>query len=614
MTALIAERAIDCQSDVCSLWNVLTDTERMNRAVGMEPVEFAPLKGPGAARFVGTTNLGGFDVEYEERPFEWEYLRRFRVERRMRTGPAAAVDFSFAFEPIKESDGTRVRVRLAIEPRISLLSPFMRLSASRQLRKFEAEVRKIDEALKKGGPPPSLRRRGLVDEDAIRRLTARLRETEPAAIVDKLETLVRDGADFDVGRMRPFALADEWGLDRREVLSTMLHAVRAGLLELRWEMVCPSCRVASDAVPTLSALKDHGSCQLCEVDFGLDVDEAVEATFCPTSGVREIDKGPYCIGGPARVPHVITQAILPARGQATLTAPSEPGRYRVFVRGGAAAQLALDDAGPREVAIDGPSLTEGEVVTVAPGAKVVVKNPGSDERHAKIERSTWATQAATAREVTALPAFRRDFSSDVLKPGASLKVSHVTLFFSDLTASTQLYSNVGDAAAFRLVQDHFDVVLSILETHHGSLVKTIGDAVMAVFASDLDAVAASMAVLREFEKFRKNHPHREQTHIKLGLHGGACYVVTANGILDYFGQTVNIAARLQAQADSGELVVDEELGERAIAKGIVDPSEVAERYSAKLKGVDSEVRVMRIVAVRAPASAPVASASSGMMA
>jgi adenylate cyclase len=223
-----------------------------------------------------------------------------------------------------------------------------------------------------------------------------------------------------------------------------------------------------------------------------------------------------------------------------------------------------------------------------------VSNPGAEERHAKLERLAWADQAARARVVTSMPAFRRDFSTDILRPGMALKVARMGLFFSDLTGSTQLYTNAGDAAAFKLVQDHFEVVVEVVEKHRGTLVKTIGDAVMAVFADDLDGLTASVALLHAFEEFRRDHEHRQMTHIKLGVFGGPCYVVTANGVLDYFGQTVNIAARLQGEAKSGELVVEESLADRAIEKKMLPPAFVVQRYEAKLKGVGTPLRLARI--------------------
>ena len=137
-------------------------------------------------------------------------------------------------------------------------------------------------------------------------------------------------------------------------------------------------------------------------------------------------------------------------------------------------------------------------------------------------------------------------------------------------------------------------MIKIIERHDGSLVKTIGDAVMAVFSDDLHGLVASVAILDAFTGFRADNETRQMTHIKLGVYGGPCYVVTANGILDYFGQSANLAARLQGEARSGELVVVEELAERAVAAGKLDPRFVVERYAAKLKGVDQAIKVARI--------------------
>ena len=84
---------------------------------------------------------------------------------------------------------------------------------------------------------------------------------------------------------------------------------------------------------------------------------------------------------------------------------------------------------------------------------------------------------------------------------------------------------------------------------------------------------------------------------KVGWQGDA-KVVTANGMLDYFGQSVNIAARLQAQVESGQLVVEAPLADRALAKGILMPSQVIERYEAHLKGVDQPISAARIAVPR----------------
>jgi class 3 adenylate cyclase len=117
---------------------------------------------------------------------------------------------------------------------------------------------------------------------------------------------------------------------------------------------------------------------------------------------------------------------------------------------------------------------------------------------------------------------------------------------------------------------------------------------MGVFPDELDGLAACVGILHAFQDFRAAGGHRDRTHIKLGVYGGPCYVVTANGVLDYFGQTVNIAARLQGEAKSGEIVVEEALADRAVERKVIPEAFVVERYDARLKGVAAPMKVARI--------------------
>jgi adenylate cyclase len=600
VTAVVVEQEVVCKSSVHELWSVLTDTSYLNRLSGEAPRHVTPIAGANGARYRIGMRAGGFQVEWQEWPFEWVVEDHFRTVRQFTAGPVSSVDtlLTFVPNPADHGGGARVVIRLELEPKISWLRFIIRLGAKKAAEALATAVRRIDAALVQHSPLPAPAKAAPAPSSAsalsaLGRGQERLRNEAPPELADRLCTFIGSGRDEELARIRPYALAAEWGVDRRALLATCLQAVRVGLLELRWEVICPSCRVGAEVVSTLSAVNDHATCHLCEIAFGLDLDEALEATFAPTPGVRRIDVAQYCVGGPARTPHVLAQAALPAHGRATLPVPATAGRYRLFVRGGATRTLELADDAPAELEL---ILDEATPARVKPGGHVTVVSCFDDERHVKLERVASEPLAASAREVTAMPGFRRDFAAEVLRPDLALKVSTVTLFFSDLTASTQLYADVGDAAALKLVHDHFDLVLGILSRHGGTLVKTIGDAVMAAFNDDLDAVAASLEALAAFETFRREAPHGERTHLKLGVYRGPSYLVTANGVLDYFGQTVNIAARLQAQASSGELVIEQTLADAAVRAGTLPATAVRERYRATLKGVAEPIDVVRVVA------------------
>jgi adenylate cyclase len=207
----------------------------------------------------------------------------------------------------------------------------------------------------------------------------------------------------------------------------------------------------------------------------------------------------------------------------------------------------------------------------------------------KVERLEYASRASTAHFVSTMEEFRGVFGADLLKRATPLKVARVSLLFSDLTGSTALYALVGDAAAFRFVDDHFDVLREVIAKHEGTVVKTMGDAIMASFASDAACVRCAHECLVRFEEFRKKAKHGDKTHIKLGLYSGPCYVISANGTTDYFGQTVNVASRLQHLAQSGEVVMRVEEAEHL--RGL--PAEIGPPESVRVKGVDHELRIVR---------------------
>jgi len=611
MAQVVVERHIDLASDRAPLWCAVGDTERLNRAIGLGRLELTPHTDSSAARFVVRTVSAGLPMEYEERPFEWVEGERFSVRRVLHGGVMKSMETSLALESLPEL-GTRVHVRISIEPRYALLNPILRLQTSRMVDRIEAELREFDRDVQAGKSACFRKTVTPVDVSALGRARAALIASVGAdrkTLAARLSEFVETASDADVTRIRPLDLAVQWQVDGRELLAVCLSAVVVGLLELRWDLVCPSCRTATDRQPSLSELPAAAHCQLCDISYEIELDRAIEATFMPAPALRRPEPGPFCIGGPMRTPHVVAQAILPARGKVTLNAPEKPGRYRIFVRGGASAALEVKDNGDEAARfrIEGEALVRvdgnaaaAKIAIVRPGAPLELGQQNDIERHVKLERLEWASRAATAHLVSTLPEFRRQFSGDLLRSGVSLRVARVALLFTDLTDSTALYHTVGDAKAFKVVQEHFGVLSAIIAEHRGTIVKTIGDAVMAAFVEERDALDASFAMHRAFPAFRAGNTDAARTFLKIGVYAGPCYVVTANGILDYFGQTVNIAARLQGASGPGELVIDGLFADEAEGAGWLSNFSISEHFEARLKGLPHPVRVARIIADRLP--------------
>ncbi len=189
--------------------------------------------------------------------------------------------------------------------------------------------------------------------------------------------------------------------------------------------------------------------------------------------------------------------------------------------------------------------------------------------------------------------FRRLFRSERVDEREGLGIRQVTFLFTDLKGSTAMYERLGDLNAYALVREHFALLGAAVQEHSGAVVKTIGDAVMAVFSRPTDAVSAALHILGEIERFNSEHGD-PGIILKIGAHCGPSIAVTLNDNLDYFGQTVNVAARVQSLADAGEICISEALYSAPGVSQLLTGQKIVE-FDAPLRGVEGSASVYRVV-------------------
>ncbi len=161
----------------------------------------------------------------------------------------------------------------------------------------------------------------------------------------------------------------------------------------------------------------------------------------------------------------------------------------------------------------------------------------------------------TALELIALPAFRKYFSDQIPALDQSIKIRSVTVMFTDLIQSTQLYTDIGDINAFALVKEHFQILFSEIIGHSGGIVKTIGDAVMAVFTKARPALDVSFDIKEKVNLLLNNYALHNAFGLKVGLSQGTALIVNLNDTMDLFGTTVNRAARVVSVAGQRSVAV-----------------------------------------------------------
>jgi class 3 adenylate cyclase len=413
----------------------------------------------------------------------------------------------------------------------------------------------------------------------------------PPDLLNRLVNVLEQADELAVAQLRPYALADEWQVPRRAVLELFLRATSAGLLDFQWELLCPLCRNGSNRSDSLSSIDPEVHCDSCNINYTVNFDRSVELTFRPNPAIRPATRDEFCVGAPARTPHIVSQQVVPPDETRTLTLSLEMGRYRLRTLhypggqhlqvqpGGRPAFTCYPD--PREV-------SEGEP-HIAPVATLHMVNNTTTEQVFILERMAWSDQAATAAEVTALQLFRSLFSSEALRPGERISVGSITIVFTDLRGSTRLYREIGDAPAFGRVMNHFDVLRDAVDREGGALVKTIGDAVMAVFHRPVAALRAML-----YAQHVLAHPPAEDItpmYLKAGIHTGACIAVNLNERLDYFGSTINMAARLEGVSSGQDIIITQEVHADPEVDALLAENQEhfrAESFTRTLKGFDTE--------------------------
>jgi class 3 adenylate cyclase len=157
------------------------------------------------------------------------------------------------------------------------------------------------------------------------------------------------------------------------------------------------------------------------------------------------------------------------------------------------------------------------------------------------------------------PDYKRLFGEQVISERERVQIRAITIMFTDITGSTRMYETLGDAKAYNIVRDHFEIFFESIEKGGGKVIKTIGDAVMASFPSNEQAIIAAADAMNNFREYNKSRQEEECIKVKIGIHRGTALLVNLNNSLDYFGTTVNKAARIGNLAKNDEVAFSEEV-------------------------------------------------------
>jgi class 3 adenylate cyclase len=539
-----------------ALWPHLTDTSTMNQRLGQPEMTFREENG----RLVGSTVRAGMVMTWDEVPWQWEYEHALTNERIYRGG---MLRYNRAIFEVHDEgdDACRVSIYFGGVGRSWLGWLALRYGMASMRDAFGKFFADLASAYRAQRPlvtrPPSTPlsdevlarideiRRGLKD-DGIGR-----------GLADRLVAFVRDGDDDALSRIRPRELAAEWKIFDRDVVSAFLHATRRGLFVLTWDTVCPHCRGNRAQLQHLGEVPKAARCDVCEIDFDTTDAASLEVTFHVHPSIRAVEKRQYCAAEPARKPHIFVQRLVPPGETVSLATQLPVGRYRMRTRSGRTYVLLDVRATAEAEEITWRATDGGGERTTGQRPTIRVENPTDAPAMFVIESRDEDRRALRPSDLFALQDFRDLFSAEAIAADVQLDIGKQTILFTDVVGSTRYYEVVGDAAAFAVVRKHFLEAYAIVKRHGGVIVKTIGDAVMGAFTDPASALRASIEIQRFFNGKSEVSPLR----LRVTIHAGRCIAVNLNSNIDYFGSTVNLAAKLQAIAGAGEIAFTPDVSE-----------------------------------------------------
>ncbi len=472
----------------------------------------------------------------------------------------------------------------------------------------------------------------MVSTDLENRLTAVKHAGQfTASVIADFGRYLAEASDEKLFRTNPYRYAAETGTAEHVAAELFLYAAHAGVLEFSWGVICPICGSFVSTDHALRALNDERICAFCDVAIPPVMDENVEVAFIVAPAVRSLRfHSPElvdfrrdslalffsptvadttfierCLDDP------IWYGTVPAGAKLETDETLTPGRYLLALPQHHVVQrFTVADGGHATTSnyevLAGGQLIQGESQLASGTVHLTLNNRLSrpvifgafvDPRSPELQAAALAANPIppgqnlhrffTAKDLVTTQAFHELFRAESIPAEGGLTLKNLTVLFTDLKGSTELYSRMGDMRAYDLVREHFTLLRKVIADHNGAVVKTIGDAVMASFATSTPALEAAVVMNREIAKAG----HLE---LKIGLHSGPCIAVDLNDRLDYFGQTVNIAARVQGIADSRQIVCTDPVHDAPGAAELISTlNPVGSRQFAALKGVAGDVAVWR---------------------
>ncbi|MBL8818514.1 MAG: protein kinase [Planctomyces sp.] len=576
-----AEWTWTLESDIERVWTAVSNTERVNSALGLPSVTYVTERDEhGTARQFGSFRLGFVNLRWEEHPFEWVEGQRFSILREFENGPfrwfLSLVELSQT-----ASGGTLLKHRVRIAARGlpgKLLAWWeLRIKGSKSLNQL---YRRIDQVLS-----GRLRDSLLTDPFAApqglnsagrSRLSTALQKLEATCghseCLDLLFRFLAEAPSQELARIQPRQLAGRISVDENELTTVCLEACRVGVLELHWDILCPTCRTAAVVTNSLQQIRSHEHCTACNTSFGVDLSSSVELIFRIHPDIRQADLKTYCIGGPEHAPHVPAQLLVRPGETVEASLMLEPGKYvlrspqlasTVRLEANAGGRIRRLDLTARDGMLQQNNISSGGERMNPSGSAVsltgstaigvgrltlTLRNGYEQTIRIRLERVISRRSAMTASEAVSLPAFRRIFPNETFGTTQLSSVASSVIIAVRVRNILEVFERFGDEGTATAIAEIVETCREEIRRSDGSIVRESDDRLAAVFRSSERACESAIRICENLNRRGDRFPE-----VAVAVHCGLMHANMDNGRMEVAGRSITLAQSM-LESSSGELL------------------------------------------------------------
>ncbi|MCV6639485.1 DUF5939 domain-containing protein [Candidatus Albibeggiatoa sp. nov. NOAA] len=457
-----------------------------------------------------------------------------------------------------------------------------------------------------------------------------------SSTVDRFIQALKVQGDWQLFRINPLKFAEQHGLDPQECTDLFIHGAKIGLFDMNYNMVCPMCGGIANSHHELDELEPNSFyCYVCDIDVPTALDGQVEVSFTIHPEIKALDIDPLKDEASYFKYHFsnnyekTTELLAYSHNllqQFCSLEPDEKTRIDLEGKLGHVCQLVsidqdtacwvyFDQETPQtqqhvEINLLNNGFAPRELHLPVGNYQFTIQNHSrvklgfvmfsfhyKEFRQMMTSHPPLTSPFLTASGLINNQSFRDLFRVQQLSESLNLNIKNLTVMFTDLRGSTAMYDEAGDMFAYQIVKKHFELLGNAVRKHSGSIVKTMGDAIMATFSSPLNGFLCALEMIQEIDQFNEEQKqHGYEIGLKVGLNSGSALTVVNDERLDYFGQSINIAARIQGLANASEIYLSQSIYDDANVIELLKQHEAytAEKLSASLKGVGQAVEVYKI--------------------